>query len=65
MNKRRFKKKYLSYMVCYIEKTSEAVKLCQDLDELFDNKKLRNYMTILSGTKKLRHRYIGKTGVWT
>ena len=50
-------------MLCYIEKTSEAVKLCQDPDQLFDKTKLRNYMAFLSGTTNLRH--IGKTGVGT
>ena len=42
-------------MLCYIEKNSEAVKLCQDPDELFDKTKLRKYMAFLSGTKNLRH----------
>ena len=42
-------------MLCYIEKNSEAVKLCQDLDKLFDKTKLRKYMAFLSGTKNLRH----------
>ena len=51
-------------MLCYIEKNSEAVKLCQDPDELFDKTLLRKYMAFLSGTKKLKT-YIGKTGVGT
>ena len=43
-------------MLCYIEQTSKAVKLCQDPDKLFDRTKLRKYMAFLSGTKKLRHK---------
>ena len=42
-------------MLCYIEKNSEAVKLCQDPDELFGKTKLRKYLAFLSGTKNLRH----------
>ena len=45
-------------------KNSEAVKLCQDPDELFDKTKLRKYMAFLSGTKKLKT-YIEKTEVET
>ena len=44
-------------MLCYIEKNSEAVKLCQDPDELFDKTKLSKYMAFLSGPKNLRHIY--------
>ena len=38
-------------MLSYIEKNSEAVKLCQDHDELLDKTLLRKYMAFLSGTK--------------
>ena len=44
-------------MLCFIEeKNSEAVKVCQDTEELFDNTKLRKYMAFLSGTTNLRHK---------
>ena len=42
-------------MLCYTEKNSEAVKPCQDPDELFHKTKVRKYMAFLSGTKNLRH----------
>ena len=42
-------------MLCFIEKNSEAVKLCQDPNELFDNQKLRQFMAFLYGTTNLRH----------
>ena len=45
-------------------KNSEAVKLCQDPDELFDSTKLRKWMAFQSGTKKLKT-YIGKMEVGT
>ena len=49
-------------MLCYIEKNSEAVKLCQDPDKLFDKTKPIYGISIWH---KKPYTYTRKTGVRT